>query len=118
MTREQLRACMTLQASNREHAADVKRMQPEIVAEKEELQQSGQAMKAELVSLDRSNADAVKSYNERAAARDRQIAQLEAKIADFNTKVTAFETGREAYGRDCENRKYDEKDEKALLNQQ
>ncbi|WP_418320236.1 hypothetical protein [Piscinibacter sakaiensis] len=117
LTRDELRACMTLQASNKQNAADVQRMQPEIVAEKAELQRSGETMKAELAALDRSSEEAVNGYNARAAARDRQIADLEAKISEFNAKLTAFETGRADYARNCDNRRYDERDEKALLGQ-
>lgn len=116
LTREELRVCMDLKAGNRENGVDVQRMQPEIAAEKADLLRSGEAMRAELTVLDRTSADAVKDYNDRAAARDQQIARLEAKIIEFNAKVNAFEAGRETYGRDCENRRYDEKDEKALLN--
>jgi hypothetical protein len=115
LTREELRTCMNLKASNQESAAEVQRMQPEIVAEKAELQRSGETMKAELAALDRTSPDAIKDYNDRALARDEKIGKLEAKINDFNAKVSAIEAGRANYARDCDNRRYDEKDEKALL---
>lgn len=115
LTKDQLRACMAQRKSNQERAAEVTRMQDEVLAEKDALIRGAETLKTELATLDRSNADAVNSYNDRASARTRQVADFENKVNEFNAKVLAFDSGRAAYGRDCENRKFDEKDEKALL---
>ncbi len=115
LSRDELRACMARQKHNKEQADKVTRLQSEVQAEKQELQRGGEAMKAELASLDRSNAEAVKAYNDRSAARNQRIAEFEKRIDEFNASVNAFDEGRAVYGRDCENRKFDEKDEKALL---
>ena len=115
LTRDQLRACMALQARNKERAVEVTRLQSEVTAQTDEVKRDGEALRADLATLDRSNADAVNIYNQRAANRTRQVVDFEARVADFNTKVQAFDDGRASYARDCENRKFDEKDEKALL---
>ncbi len=115
LTRDQLRACMALQTRNKERAAEVTRMQSEITVQTDQVKRDGEALRADLATLDRSNAEAVSAYNQRATSRTQQVVDFEAKVADFNAKVQAFDDGRANYARDCENRKFDEKDEKALL---
>ncbi|MEO8278291.1 MAG: hypothetical protein ABI564_01295 [Ideonella sp.] len=115
LTREQLRDCMALQARNKDLAAEVTRMQTEVTAQTDEVKRDGEALRADMATVDRSNAEAVNAYNLRAANRSRQVADFEGRVADFNAKVQAFEDGRAGYARTCENRKFDEKDEKALL---
>ncbi len=115
LTRDQLRACMDLQVRNKAQGVEVTRMQSDVSAATEEVKRDGEALRADLATLDRSNAEAVSAYNQRAANRNKQVVEFEAKVEDFNAKVLAFENGRAAYARDCDNRKFDEKDEKAIL---
>lgn len=115
LTRDQLKACMDLKASNKAQGEEVTRMHADIQAQTDAVKRDGEALRADLATLDRTNADAVSAYNQRTADRNRQVADFEVKVSDFNAKVKAFDDARERYIRDCDNRKYDEKDEKALL---
>ncbi len=114
LTRDQLRACMTLQTGNTALRAEITGLQTEVMAVTDAIKRDGEALRSELAGLDRSNADAVNAYNQHALVRNQQVAEYEAKVAAFNVKVQSLDERRAAYTRDCENRKFDEKDEQAL----
>ncbi len=114
LTREELRACMERQKRLREQTDRVSQLQAELQKEKSEILSDGEALKNELTTLDRSNVAAVESYNARAAARDQRINGFEPRVTDFNAKVQALNDERSGFSRDCENRRFDERDEKAL----
>jgi hypothetical protein len=114
LSREELRDCMERQARLRESTAQAAVLQAELEREKAEILREGDALKADLGTLDRSDAAAVESYNSRATARDRRIDTFEPRVAEFNAKAQGLSDDRAAFTRLCENRKFDEKDEKAL----
>lgn len=114
LTREELRACMERKTRLREQTDRVSQLQTELQKEKSEILSDGEALKNELTTLDRSNVAAVESYNARATARDQRINGFEPRVSDFNAKVQALNDERSGYSRDCENRRFDERDEKAL----
>jgi hypothetical protein len=115
LTREQLRGCMALQARNRQLAQDAQQNQARLTAERDELRQLGDALKADAGTLDRTSEEAVNAYNGRVAERERRVGELERAVASFNQMASSHEQGRAAYARDCENRKFDDLDEKAIL---
>ena len=117
LTRDELRACMSRQDKVREQNAEAGRLQAELEREKTELLKDGEVLKADLANLDRTDADVVEAYNKRAIARDERIAAFEPRLNAFNAKVESLNAERAAYTSDCINRKYDEKDEKALKKQ-
>lgn len=114
LSREELKECMDRQARLRENTAQASQAQGELEREKAEIQRDGEALKADLGTLDRSDAAAVEAYNARASARDRRIDAFEPRVNEFNTRVQALADERAAFTRLCENRRFDEKDEKAL----
>ena len=114
LSREELRDCMDRQTRLREQTAQASQVQAELEREKGEIQRDGETLKAELGTLDRADAAAVEGYNARASARDRRIDAFEPRVGEFNTRVQALADDRAAFTRLCENRKFDEKDEKAL----
>lgn len=114
LTREELRDCLERQNRLRESTAQLAALQAELEREKAELLREGEALKADLGTLDRSDAAAVERYNGRATARDRRIDAFEPRVAEFNAKAQGLSDDRAAFARQCENRKFDEKDEKAL----
>lgn len=114
LTREELRACMDRQAKVRTHTEQASALQAALQKEKADILSEGEALKADLSALDRANPAAVEAYNTRATARDQRISAFEPKVADFNAKVQALNDERASYSRDCENRRFDERDEKAL----
>ncbi len=114
LSREQLRACMTQQEKVREQNAEAGRLQAELEREKSELLKDAESMKADLAVLDRTSVEAVQAYNLRATEREQRISIFEPRVAAFNAKAEALNAERAAFVRDCENRKFDERDEDAL----
>ena len=74
----------------------------------------GDALKAKLEVLDRSNAEAVAAYNEQAKARDDRVDQYQARAGSFNERVEAHKAQREAFSKECGNRRFFEEDEIAI----
>ena len=114
LTREQLRACLAQQARLAQQDGELLKDQAALAAAKAELASSGAALKPELEALDRTSADAVNAYNERATARDKRIDDYEARVPRFNERVEAARVEREAFGKGCDNRRYFEDDEIAI----
>jgi len=114
LSRDQLRACMTQQAKVKQTQAEMAAMQDKLAADKAEIGKAGEALKADLEALDRTNPDAVNAYNERAVARDRKIDEYQQQVDQFNARVEPVRTEREAFSKACENRRYFEDDEIAI----
>lgn len=115
MTREELRACMDQKDKLSTASASAQRQQADLGKEKTEILREGDALKADGEALDRSNPAAVDAFNARVTARNQRIDGFEPKVASYNALVAELEGLQTNYRRDCENRKFDEKDEKALL---
>lgn len=116
LTRAELRQCLTQQDSLRKSDELLRRERQALDEEKSELVRLGAELKEQLAALDRSSQVAVDQYNARAAARDQRIDALEARMAPFNTRVEAIGSERAAFSRQCDNRRYDERDEIAIKN--
>ena len=114
LTREQLRGCIAQQARLAQQDGELQKDQAALAATKAELARSGDELKTQLDALDRTSAQAVSDYNERAAARDKSIDDYEARVPRFNERVEAVKTDREAFGKGCDNRRYFEDDEIAI----
>ena len=114
LTREQLRACLAQQAHMKQQEDESRKRQAELVEVKAEIARSGDALKAKLESMDRTNAEAVAAYNAEAAARDKQIDDYEAGVAEFNARVETQQAERDAFAKGCDNRRYFEEDEIAI----
>jgi hypothetical protein len=114
LTREQLRGCLALKARVAKQDEDLVTEQAAINALKDDLVRRGDANKAELETLDRSNAEAVAAYNEKAVARDKQIDDYQARVTAFNTRVGAGQADHDAYAKNCNNHRYFEDDEAAI----
>lgn len=111
LTRAELRACMAQQDRIRELSAATVRERELLDKEKAELVAKGEALKAQLETLDRSDPVAVERYNAEATGRDQRIDAFEARMPPFNAKVEALAAERESLRSRCENRRYDELDE-------
>ena len=114
LTREQLRVCIVQQTRLAQQDAELQNDQAALAAAKAEIGRSGDELKPALAALDRTSADAVNAYNERAAARDKSIDEYEARVPRFNERVEAARAEREAFGKGCDNRRYFEDDEIAI----
>lgn len=114
LTREQLRACLARQAKVAQQDAEMLTEQNALAAAKAEVVRSGTELKEQLAVLDRSSPEAVSAYNERAAARDKSLADYQARVPQFNERVEAAKAEREAFGQGCDNRRFFEEDEIAI----
>jgi len=114
LTKEQLRSCLTQKAHLAQQDDDLLKEQTALAAAKDEVARSGEALKAQLETVDRTSADAVAAYNDQAQARDKQIDDYQARVTAFNARVDASKGEREAFGKTCSNRRFLEDDEIAI----
>ena len=105
---------MNQKAKLAQQEEDLTREQAALATTKGEIGRSGDALKAGLETLDRTNAEAVAAYNDQAQARDKQIDDYQARVTAFNTRVDAAKTERDAFSKACENRRFFEEDEIAI----
>jgi len=116
LTRAQLRECMALQERVHAKGEEATRVRAALDSDKAEIARLGAQLKERLAVLDRTNVEAVQTYNEQAQARDKLIDDYEARVTAFNTKAEALHNERDTFANGCENRRYDEKDEIAIKN--
>ena len=114
LTKEQLRSCLNQKAHNAQLEDELSKEQAALAGVKADIVRDGDALKAKLEVLDRTNAEAVAAYNEESQARDKQIDAFQARAAAFNTRVESMQGERDAYAKACENRRYFEDDEIAI----
>ena len=114
LTKEQLRSCLAQQGRATEQDAGLQQTRDALAASKAEMLSEGDALKARLEALDRTSADAVAAYNEQARARDAKVEHLQAGIGSFNERVEAVKVQREAFAKECSNRRFFEEDEIAI----
>jgi uncharacterized protein (DUF3084 family) len=114
LTKEQLRSCMSQKTKVAQQDDELTKEQGSIGAMKDEIARNGDALKAKLEALDRTNVEAVTAYNDEAQARDKQIDDYQARVTAFNTRVDAAKTERDAFSKACENRRFFEEDEIAI----
>ncbi|CAN5914166.1 hypothetical protein BH11PSE8_BH11PSE8_15400 [soil metagenome] len=116
LTRAELRECMAQPTRIAAEAEELRKQQAANETDKTQIVQQGDALKEQLATLDRTSAEAVAAYNEKAQARDARVDAYNAANAAINTRVEALQAQRNAYLTGCENRRYDEKDEIAIKN--
>jgi hypothetical protein len=114
LTRAQLRECLAQQGRVRTMSEATMKLQTALDADKAEITRLGTVLTDKLAALDRTSAEAVQAYNAEALARDQLIDAYNARTPEFNTKVDALQTERDAFTKNCENRNYDEDDEFAI----
>lgn len=114
LTREQLRSCLSQQARLASRDEEMLKEQTALASTKADFARSGVELKDQLATLDRTNAEAVNAYNERSAARDKDIDAYEARVPGFNERVELNRAERETFGKACDNRRYFEEDEIAI----
>ena len=114
LTRNQLRDCMAQQVKVKQTNAEMLAAQEKLNADKAEISKTGETLKADLEALDRTSAEAVNAYNERAVARDKKIDEYQQQVDQFNGRVDTVRAEREAFSKACENRRYFEDDEAAI----
>ncbi len=114
LTREQLRQCLSQQAQVKEQDAELVKLQTALTTDKAAIVRSGELLKEQGAALDLTKPEAVAAYNELVLARDKAIDELQARGAQFNTRVGETQAQREALARSCDGRSYNEIDEIAI----
>lgn len=114
LTRAELRECFAQQDRIKSANEAARTEREALEKEKADIVEQGKALKENLTTLDRTNAEAVQQYNSAVQARDQRIDAFEASMPQFNAKVEALQKDREAFERQCGNRRYDEEDEVAI----
>lgn len=114
LTRAELRECFAMQDRIKTQNEAAAKERETLEKEKSEIVETGKALKEQLTTLDRTNAEAVQQYNTAVLERDKRIDAFEARMPEFNGKVEALQKDREGFERQCGNRRYDEDDEIAI----
>ena len=114
LTREQLRQCLAQQSQVKELDAELAKLQTTLLSDKAAIVRSGEVLTEQGAALDRSKPEAVTAYNELVLARDKAIDELQARGAQFNTRVGEAQAQREAFAKACDGRSYFETDEIAI----
>lgn len=110
MKMEELRACVKRQAGLKTMGDSAVKAQQEMATERAAIDQGSAAIKTDMASLDRTDAEAVNAFVERAKAHDKRIEDYQARVPEFNGKVDALNAEREGYAKACEGRRYLEDD--------
>ena len=114
LTRDQLRACLTQQTQAQQLDAELAKIQAGLNGDKAALVKSGETLAEQGNALDRTKPELVDAYNEQVLARDKAIDDLQARGAQFNTRVEAAKAQREALAKACDGRSYFETDAIAI----
>lgn len=114
MTRAELRECLAIEARVLDGTQSAAREREQLEKEKAELIRQGDALKAELETLDRTSAEAIEAYRSRVQARDKAIDEFDVRSDSFNTRVGALDADRSTFKQRCDNRRFDQADEAAL----
>jgi len=83
LTRDELRACMQMQADMKSGGATLERDKAELQREKAALQQAGEALKAEKEALERSRQEVSAAFKAKADAHAERIAEFNRKNAEL-----------------------------------
>lgn len=114
LARAQLRECFSQQERVRALSDETVKEQAALSAGKGEIDRLSTELQEQLVTLDRTNAEAVAAYNAEVQVREKSIDDYQNDVPVFNTKVETLKTERAAFAKACENRRYDENDEFAI----
>ncbi|MGH6612262.1 MAG: hypothetical protein ACRECQ_18615 [Burkholderiaceae bacterium] len=110
LTREQLRECLVEQDELKTARDRLARETQQIDAEKAEIAGASAALKDEEGKLDKTNADAVKAYVEKAQAHDQRIDAWNAKLPAVNERVRGLQERNDKWRGSCADRRYKEDD--------
>ena len=106
----QLQACVNQKERLQAQTDDALKDKATIEAEKAEIARMGSSLAEELPTLDRTSEVAVNAYNAKVGERDKLIDSYQARVAAYNTKADTVKATKESYEKQCENRRYDERD--------
>ncbi|MFT3665217.1 hypothetical protein [Piscinibacter sp.] len=114
LTKNELRECLAIETRVVEGNDSATREREQLEKEKAELVRSGDALKADLETLDRSNAEAIEALIAREKARNAAVESFQARTDAFNARVGEINADRAAFRQRCDNRRFDQGDLEAL----
>ncbi|MBX3607480.1 MAG: hypothetical protein KF788_19525 [Piscinibacter sp.] len=114
LTRTELRDCLERLDRIRSRNDALAQERERIERDKADLLKLGDDLKAQLETLDRTNAEAVEAFKARASAREQAIDGFEKRTVAFNGDIEALGGERKQFAQRCENRRFDELDETAI----
>jgi hypothetical protein len=114
MTMPQLRQCMAEQDRMAKEGADLLRAQGDFATERGEIDRLGAELKTEQASLDRTSQAAVDAYNAKLAERDKRAEAYRAATLAFNQRVEKLDVDKQAFAKECADRRYREEDYDAI----
>ncbi len=110
LTRDELRACMKQEQSNKARSAEVVRLQAELDAAKAEIKTMDAGLKAKAATVDAADEAAVNALKAEAQTLDERIDTYNQRLPAFNQQTEALRADQADYKSRCADRKYDEKD--------
>jgi hypothetical protein len=110
LTPAQLRDCLTQKDKLRAQKDDVLKYKAGLDADKAEITKAETALSNDVLTLDKTNGEAVDAYNARIRARDQMFEDYKGKVDIYNGKVDAATASQSSYSKSCESRRYDERD--------
>ena len=110
LTRDELRACLKQDKSNKARGEEAVKMQADLDQTKADIAREDAAIKADAAAVNAADEAAVNALKARAQALDEKIDGYNQGLPKFNDFVRALEADRADYKTRCADRKYDEKD--------
>ena len=110
----QLRQCMAEQDRMDKETDGLVEAQRSFAAERNEIDRLGTELKADQATLDRTSQAAVDAYNAKLADRDKRAEAFRAAAAGFNQRVEKLQGDKQAFAKDCGDRRYHEDDYNAI----
>lgn len=106
LTREQLRQCMAEQDRLKQEATSLVQAQAEFGKTRAEIDRQGAEIAAELATLDRTSQAAVDAYNAKLRDRAKLSEGYQAAAPAFNERVDKLDADKQAFTKDCADRRY------------
>jgi hypothetical protein len=110
LTPAQLRDCLSQKDKLHAQKDDVLKYRAALDADKAEITKAETALSDDVLTLDKTNGEAVDAYNARIRARDQMFEDYKSKVDIYNGKVGAATASQNSYSKACESRRYDERD--------
>jgi len=110
LTPEQLRDCMAQKEKLGKDTDAVVKAKAAVAVDKAEIDSTGAALNEQATTLDRTNADAVATFNAKVLERNGRVDAYQARVAAYNSDAETVLSAKEAYEKACANRRYDDRD--------
>ncbi len=114
LTRDQLRQCMTEQDRLKQETADILQTQKALEIDRAEIDRTGVELKADKETLDRTSQAAIDAFNAKIQAREKQVEAYKVAAPAFNDRFDKLDAAKQAFAKDCADRRYREDDYDAI----